>query len=359
MSAASGGTDVPGTLGICNRFDEGDSYREIVRNVVESYERMYLWTNFRRYSANFDIFPYLSGSLLGRRLSLLQGIYQNLIYRYASDPEFRSQEGPFGFYDQFMATADVLNFYARILGQPDVGTYQFNSAWERYERTSADPTIPGAQLAMPIGMGRYFSTTYQDTLTGIYRVERIGTFYDKLWVLDLMTRRGTQPNYTRDVPFYTNFYDVFPLEMQQLFSGMIRDEPAAYMPRVRCGSGPFPRCNDPRIVYMDLYRGDCSPGSATCRPDPEVTYGGDTVLNSGGSLLLQIQAALYGLAEFPVFFDTTFAQQLFVCREGAGDCPNPADSAVEGTDYVRYTSERYGQNFLAFPGRYAHHRRSR
>jgi hypothetical protein len=351
---ATGLSTAVGTLGVCNRYDEGDSFREIVRNVADSYERMYLWTNFRRYRSSFDIGPYLNDRLIGRRMIILQNLYQNLVYRYASDPEFRTQEGPYGFYDQFMASADILNFYARMLGQPDVGQYTWNADWERYERTGPDWNNPSAQLSVPIGMGRYAGSVYQRGNTGIYRVERIGTFYDKWFVLDLMTSRGmgyhrfSSAQYGQDVPFYANMYDVFPLEMQQIFSGMIRDEPSEYMPRIQC-TGTFPRCQNPRLVYMDFYRGDCSPGSTTCRPDPiDVTYRDDLVLNGGGNIILQIYAALYGLAEFPTFFDTTFANQLFVCREGNGDCPEPGADAVEGVDFVRYTSERYGQNFMAY-----------
>jgi hypothetical protein len=351
---ATGLSTAVGTHGVCNRYDEGDSYREIVRNVAESYERMYLWTNFRRYREGFNIGTYLYDRVIGRRFIILQNVYQNLVYRYATDPEFRTQVGPYGFYDQFMATADILNLYARVLGQPDVGTYQWNADWERYERVNPDPRVPMAQLSVPIGMGRYFGSVYQRGTTGIYRVERIGTFFDKWFVLDLMTSRGlgyhrfSSANYGQDVPFYTNMYDLFPLEMQQIFSGMIRDEPHEYMPRIQC-QGSFPRCMNPRLVYLDFYRGDCSPGSTTCRPDPiDVTYRDDLVMNGGGNIILQIYAALYGLAEFPTFFDTTFANQLFICREGNGDCPEPGAGATEGTDFVRYTSERYGQSFLAY-----------
>src|SRR5690606_34676625 len=117
-------------------------------------------------------------------------------YDYATNPEFRTQTGAYGFYDQFMATADILNFYARILAQPDVGAYRYNTQWERYERAFPDPDMVGAQLSMPIGLGRYFSSVYQSGLSGIDRVERIGTFYDKQFVLDLMTRRGVQTGYT-------------------------------------------------------------------------------------------------------------------------------------------------------------------
>jgi hypothetical protein len=99
---------------------------------------------------------------------------------------------------------------------------------------------------------------------------------------------------------------------------------------------------------MDFYRGDCSTPE-TCRPNPaEVTYAGLPVLDGGSSLSLQIYAAVYGLAYFPVFFDTSFQNQLFVCIEGQGDCFEPDAGAVEGVDYVRYTSDYFRRSFLAW-----------
>jgi hypothetical protein len=199
-----------------------------------------------------------------------------------------------------------------------------------------------------MGLGRYFSSTYQAGLSGIERVERIGTFYDKLFVMQLMTVRGFGANYTEDVPFWANMYDIFPLEMNQIFSGFIRDDPTEYSPRLVC-AGTFPNCDDPRLVYMDFYRGDCTTGSTTCRPDPiDVTYRDMPVLEGGASILLQVYAAIYGLSEFPVFYDTTFQNQLYVCVEGNGGCFAPSETAVEDVDYVRYSSRRYGKNFIAY-----------
>ncbi len=84
----------------------------------------------------------------------------------------------------------------------------------------------------------------------------------------MLTDRGGAMDYTRDVPFWVNFHDLFPIEMQQIFQGMIQDEPESISDRVVCAtSGPGGVCNDPRIVYMDFYRGDCSTPE-TCRPDP-------------------------------------------------------------------------------------------
>ena len=349
--AASYSSFNPGTVGWCMYFDEGENYREIVRNIQESYERVYLFSNFRRYQSGYDIGPYIFNTL-ARRFSVLMNIYNTLVYRYTSDPSFRSTgDQPFGYIDQFLATADVMNFFGRVLGTPDVGAYRWDEYWQRYYRYNIDPDLTGAQLAVPIGLGRYMSSIYQTGLTGINRIERIGTIYDKFITMQLLTFRGLGAFYTPDVPMFTNFYDIFPNEMQQMFEGMIRAEPRTYMPRVQCAAGSvFPRCNDPRVIYMDFYRGDCSdPDSPRCRPNPaEVTYRDLPVLNGGGHFLMQFYGAIYALANFPVFFDTSFQNQLFICVEGTGECHRPESAAVEGVDYVRFTSPRYAKSFLAW-----------
>jgi hypothetical protein len=338
-----------GTLGWCHRFDEGDSYREVVRNLAEQYERQYIFTNFRRYRSDFEIGPYIFNRLVGRHFTILQDIFQNLLFRYQVDPDFRTDDGEFGFYDQFMASADVLNFYARILGQPDIGSYALNPASGNFERFSSSPGAIGSEVDLSIGLGRYLFSTYQRGLTGIFRIERIGSFYDKWIAMQMLTQRGWTTSFTRDVPFWTNYYDLFPVEMQQIFQGIIQDEPESISPRLVCDeSSPPDACIDPEIVYMDFYRGDCSEAE-TCRPDPiEETYAGLDVVDGGSSVLLQFLAAAFALTDFPVFFDTTFQNQLFICVEGEGDCFVPSDGSVEGVDFVRHGSSRFGKTFLAF-----------
>jgi hypothetical protein len=180
-------------------------------------------------------------------------------------------------------------------------------------------------------------------------LERVGSFFDKIRVLELLAQRGISTDYTRDVPFFANFYDLFPNEMQQIFQGMIRADAKAISPRVVCGSGGVgARCDEPRLQYMDFYRGDCSKPGPACRNSPETAYANRPALDGGGNVTLQVYAALEGLTDFPVYFDTTFQNQLFVCIEGQADCYKPDTNAVEGTDYVRYTSQRYRRNFIAF-----------
>ncbi|MCG8556380.1 MAG: hypothetical protein MJD61_13985, partial [Proteobacteria bacterium] len=342
---AGGGGGVGGApIPWCGRFDEGDSYQEIVRNAAESYERMYLFTNFRRYRRNFSD----SFSAVLQRFALMFNIYQDMVYRFTLDPDgYGRSQGRFGFYDQFLASIDAMNFFGRVLAQPRVGSYVFDTREQRYEYRNVDPDLAGRDLGLPVGPGKYFWSAYQRGLSGIHRLEVIGAFIDKFIAMQMLTLRGLNSGYSVDVPFYVNFYDLFPKEMQQIFAGLIRDDPHEYMPRVECpNTDSFPTCSKPRIGFLDFYRGDCS-DAATCRPDPTAGVSG-TVLNGGGSILLRSLATSLGLAQFPVFFDTSFQNQLFVCVEGQGDCHLPDPNAQQGRDYRRYTSHRFGRTFLAW-----------
>ena len=352
--------DRVGTRADCHRFDEGDSYREIVRNITEQYDRQYIFTNFRRYRRTFSLGGYLFNRLIGRQFNILMSIFQNLLFNYQEDPEFRNTTGPFGFQDQFLATADILNFFGKILSQPGIGAYRYDEGWDRYRRYNQDADTPGAQLALPLGTARYSFSEYQAGLTGIQRIELIGTFYEKWFTMQMLTQRGYTSSYTRDVPFWTNFYDLFPVEMQQIFQGMILGQPEGISPRIECldARDRFPRCDEYNLVYPDFYRGDCSDGedSPTCRPTVEENFGDMPVVDSGANITLQFLGSALALSEFPVFFDTAFQNQLFVCIEGNGTCfePSPDDveytpgTDIEDADYVRFFSERYGKTFVAW-----------
>ena len=350
--------DRVGTYAWCHRFDEGDSYREIVRNTQEQYERQYIFTNFRRYRRTFSSGGYLFNRLIGRQYMTLQAIAQNLMFTYQADPEYQETTGPFGFDDHFLAAADTMNFYARVIGQPEIGSFAFSDVQNRYVSVSERPDVPGAQLQLPLGAARYFGSEYQTTLSGITRLELIGTFAEKYNTMAMLTQRGFVTDYTRDVPFWTNFYDLFPAEMESLFRGLIADDSASMAPRVTCGSGEFPSCADPQLVYLDLYRGDCTdgPGSPGCRASPEERYADLPTIDGDFITTLRYWAMIWSLVGFPVLFDTRYENQLYVCAEGNGACFDVAEDDVayelgvtsaEESDVVRYDATRYGQVFVA------------
>lgn len=348
------------TLPWCNQFDEGDSFREMVRNAQEAYDRSYIFAAFRRYRRTFDTGAYIQNLL--RYWMPLMNIQQNLIYRYQSEGDsFRNETGAWGFQDEFLATADSLNYFARVLSSPGVGSYRYNAGYDRYMRCppgqgcSNDPDDPTGNLHIDLGQGRFYYSIYQSGLTGINRIERIGVFIDKIITMQLMTLRGLSPFYGADAVFYTNMYDLFPSEINQLFAGMIGDQPNDYMPRVTCAAtSTGVQCDDPQLIYMNIYRGDCSRGApaGSCFPDPVAqTYNPDLnpgmhILDGGAGVLLQGYAAIFGLSQFPVYYDTTFEAQTFLCVEGEGDCVTA--TGAPGVEYVRYTSDRLSQSYLAW-----------
>lgn len=335
-----------GRIGWCHRFDNGDSYREIVRYAREQYDRYYLFNAFRRYRASFDYQTYFASVF--RQYDILEAMFNSMFWQYVSgDRTYSAPEGAFGFADHYASTVDSMNFFVRVLSQPSVGTYAWDPGWRRYERISSYET--SGAFYMGLGQAKYDYTIYQRGLTGINRLERIGILYDRIFALQLLALRGGG-YFRRDLPFLVNYYDLFPAEMQQLFNGMIRDDPTNYAPRLDCGGATGNDCTDPRIVYMDIYRGDCSdPESAACRPNPVTeTYASMPPVNAGVSILAQIYGAMFGLSSFPTYYDSTFQRQLFVCIEGQGNCNSPPAGAVEGTDFARYRSARFGKTYLAF-----------
>src|SRR5262249_4687653 len=156
-----------------------------------------------------------------------------------------------------------------------------------------------------LGTGKYLNSLFQSGITGIYRLERIGTYFDKYYTMYLLTNRGFQARYTPDLPFYANFYDIFPQEVDQIFSGLIRADPHEYAPHVTgCPAGST-NCPMGQILYNDFYRGDCTPtgvAAGQCRQPTDTAYAGLPVINGGSYLQLQILAAEFAIANFPVFF---------------------------------------------------------
>jgi hypothetical protein len=258
-----------------------------------------------------------------------------MFYRYRTEEDYREYKGPLGFYDQYMASVDIFNFFTRILAQTDIGSFRYNKYIRRYTKYHKEAGDVFADFNSYLGLGKYLYSSYQKGLTGIERLEQIGVFLDKLYVLSMLTERDWGLLYAPDGQYYVNFYDLFPYEMTELFAGMIRDVPEIYGPR---------RLDDTRIIYLDLWRGDCSLyPEKNCRPKVQELYQDLPTIEPGHTMVLRVMAAIFALTRFSVFFDTNFLHRLYIFVQGSGS----EVKFPEGWEHATHRSERFQKTFAA------------
>jgi hypothetical protein len=331
-------------LSWCTRQDAGESFQEVVDHYRIKWLQAYPQVYFRNYK--------LSGPSRGYSQSTVIDavkIYQHLFFRYNFEGDsFRQSTGPLGFRDQLAASADVMNWLSEIISAPDVGTYTYDKSDKTYHQTSTDPTAGGGVSLAP-GQGFYMWSTYQQGLNGFNRLERAGTFLDKLTAIEALARRDWGLSYTIDERYYINFYDLFQKESIDLFGGLILRNPKQYAPRLT-----MDKQGNPNITYIDQYR-----GSSDTRGNNESTYP-QPAIDGSASEVLRDAAAIQALSTFPVFYDTSFEQRLLVFKLGSGDgytipmmrsdgTPTCAygDAKCKTPDYIRYDSDRLHSTFVA------------
>jgi len=356
----------------CNMFDQGASYREIVKNLVRFFNKYYPYSHFRRYQRLPNVgtywFPF---EIMGK-------INQHLLYRYFYEPEFQSVSGPTGFDDMYLAVLDSVNFFAQILATPDVGSYKYAPESNTYYKF--DDELGRGDLDIPLGMGKYMWSANQDGQFGIFEIERAGFLYDKLYALMAMLMREWGATYYYDERFWFNYYDIFaPNEVMELLATLILDEPTYY------GARWFtdPDTGERTLMYPQIYAPnmctdigtnpqaewlDCNSSRAPYyfprsweQIDPSIpkvaSYSNDIIRN---------YAVIISLAELPYFLDPTYERQLFICERGSGYCfdicEQPAVDGgtayyfcndpevkplIPGEDFVTYTSQRLHKTFQA------------
>ena len=117
-------------------------------------------------------------------------IYQHLFFRYNYEgAAFQQSQGPLGYTDQLLASADVFNWLGEIIGSPDVGSYTLDPDSNRFRQMSTEPDMRGADLSLSPGQGFYLWSAYQEGLNGFSRLERAGTFLDKVLAIEAIARR--------------------------------------------------------------------------------------------------------------------------------------------------------------------------
>jgi hypothetical protein len=190
-------------------------------------------------------------------------------------------------------------------------------------------------------------SAYQTGHQGFFRLERAGTFLDKLLAIEALARRDWGLSYTIDERYYINFYDLFDREVIDLFGGLILRDPAAYAPRVGTNAD-----GESTVRYLSLYRDVDRASNAATYPEPAI--------DGSDSEVLRDAAAIEALATFPVFYDTSFEQRLLVFKNGSGEGYELPATRPDGTptcaygatgcdqpDYIVYDSDRLHTSYVA------------
>jgi hypothetical protein len=332
-----------GDLSWCTQFDAGESFMEVVEHYRRSWREGYPRKYFRHFSASDP--P--KGSSYDSVVQAVK-IYQHMFFRRSFEgADYQNSLAPLGFRDQLFASAAVLDWLAEIIGSPDVGTYKFDERNNVYHQVSHDPGSADGDLDLPIGTGFYLWSEYQTGLNGFFRLERAGTFLDKMLAIQALTKRDWGLTYQVDEFYYVNFYDAFQDEITDLFGGLIMHNPRQYAPRLK-------QEGDEPLEYMSFFRnGD------DARDNQDVTYPAPAI-DGVDSETIRDFATMSALAQFPVYYDTSFEQRLLVFKLGSGDGYTIPDKRRDGTptckygdmdcdkpDYIIYQSNRLHTSYVA------------
>ena len=356
----------------CNRHDAGESFREVIDHYRRTWEEQYPLDYYRRFRAD--------GARDGGSEAMVRDaakIYQHLFFRFNFEPGFTFNTGPLGFDDQFLASIDAMNWFVEIVNLPDEGSYRYDSGANLYRWLGESIELPGADVSLLPGQGFGMWTKYQDGYFGFFRPERAGVFYDKFHALWALAIRDWRLSFTIDERYFINFYDLFQTEMTELFGGIILQDESWFAPRLRMDG------DEPIVEHMSWYRGlalgECDEDGALvpCRGSQPEVYPGPAIEGTTNEVL-RSWAAILALAQFPVYYDTSFEQRLLVFKAGSGagfdipdiqpdgsptcvygtdglgaghfvvdpDVPNDCDTAGDA-DYVVFESSRFRTPYVA------------
>ena len=323
----------------CNRWDEGESSEEIVRNMIESYERGFIFNNFRRYRSNFTGWGYFR-RVFSRYFTTIGDQMQSMMYKYYYEPGFRQSTGPGGFYDMFRATILGFDFLGNVLSRPEAGLFRWNEQLGYYEYTNNEQLVenPTADLVnVPMGVGKAVFSAYETGYFGeTERLAYVGTFYDKLaaiWTLTLRDWGASQ--LANENRFLLSFYDFFPNAFLRMLGSAIAGD------RGRIGM-PFDAATGTlhELTYWD---GTFFGGDGGWEPDD--FNANFRRLESGMGLQMSQYALIYGMIYTPVFFDLSFINAVRVFELG-GDTGFDT-TGVDPDDVATCTSPTSHRTFVA------------
>ncbi|MCA9544727.1 MAG: zinc-dependent metalloprotease [Myxococcales bacterium] len=308
----------------CNRWDEGESSEEIVRNMIELYQQGFVFNNFRRYRLQFNGSSYFRRIFL-RYFSTIGDQMQSLLYKYFYEPGFRQLQGPGGFDDMFRATVIGFDFIGNVLAEPEAGSYEWNETAQMYEHVDERLVEnPGRDFVnVPLGMGAPIYSSYESTYFGeIERLSYIGRFYDKIAAIWTLTLRdwgaSTLANEQR---FQLSFYDFFPRAFTRLLGAAIAGDLGAV--------GPIYDPETKTATQLTFWDGNFFSDDDGFDPDnvnPEGRH-----LEAGIPTQLGQWALIETMLSTPVWFDLSMANGLRIFELGG-----ETGFSIEGLDPNEY-----------------------
>jgi hypothetical protein len=347
----------------CSRFDAGESFQEAIDHYRRQWEEAYPRSYYRRFRGNPAIGLTRSGIVDAAK------IFQHLYYRIYYEPDFFDIVGPLGVDDQYFASLDAMNWLTEVAELPQSGSYRFDEDKNQYDWISEDENLDGADMTLGVGLGYPLWSQYQEGYYGFYKTERSGVFYDKYYALLALALRDWNLSFTIDERFYINFYDLWDVEMTEFFGGIILDDPRWHAPRVEFDGG------EPIVKNLSWFRGSCANNTTgynePCRESQTQEEAGP-VINGTTNQVLRNWATILALAQFPVFYDTSFEQRLSIFKRGNGDGfdlpdvqPDGDPTCAYGTikidpshvtgceepDYVVFDSNRFRTQYVAVKAR--------
>lgn len=339
---------------VCYRFDEGPDMYEMVTSIHDMYENLYWFNNFKRGRVNFALGGSMGsyiGRIYGRYFDVLSSQYKHfvndeLIVRARRDAQCPQNLGPTApmvdhyvsplcGLDQYAASLESLNFFAKVLSRPDVGTYGYNAEEGYYERDydstlGPDPENPSAtrpgmkpkdEVTLNVGQARFSQSAYDRDRYGYnfyYKPVLVGSWWDKYIAVialgDPYTRFiGVDAN--SDVFSYLiNFNTLFNPDVTNMVGGLVIEDFDAYAPRIdQNGNLHFK-------LPVDLY------GTG---PDLDTMK----VLNPDEQYTVRLVSAFLGVAYFSGDrSDTLFTDLIKISVAGMGESPAVPDHIKNDPD---------------------------
>ncbi len=324
----------------CEVYDKGASYLEVTRDRMLRYDQYYVFSNFKRDRTRFGINRYLR-RLYSRYFAPMANVFRYSQYsqfgvgRDMSGRTLRFSDFPIG-KDWHEAGVEGLNFLAQVIAQPEPGLHCLSTdseGQELYKLMAAGEECTTTTLDVPLGTGKYYYTSWSDEY--YYKVERIGTFWDKYAAIAAIT--DNEGFFYRD---FASFFDVgaFQLsywsgglqdEILELFSGLYAGGTTRFAWRYDTDAGiivPAP--------VVDIYSDSVDP----TMPRIESTY----------TYTLQYYSILLSLLRFDSMFDYTsdLSNYALVCLEGYVDCQSFEDVSGDGEQFA-YRDPLTNLNYIA------------